>query len=141
MLPFFLYLLDTSRHYVSPSLGCQYFLIFLCTWPPRGEWSLSPLGDNLLFRSELVPILSDGFTFPNPHTGLFALKSFMGWPKSYRIFIIAFIKIMNAYARGIISMMHGFLYFLSKFGSMPDYVHFPMNSVSTQTARYSENPQ
>ena len=60
----FLSLLDTPRHYVSPSLGCQYFLIFLCTWSPGGEWPLSPLGNSLLLRSELVPIQDCQVYFP-----------------------------------------------------------------------------
>ena len=78
----FLSLLDMPKRYVSLSLGCQYFLIFLCTWSPRGEWPLSPLGNSLLLKSELYLYRIAGFTFPDTPTNLFPLNLFKGWPKS-----------------------------------------------------------
>ena len=57
-------LLDTPRHYVLSSLGCLYFLIFLCTWSLGGEWPLSPLDNSLLFKTELVPIKDCRVYFP-----------------------------------------------------------------------------
>ena len=68
-------LLDTPKRYVSPSLGCLYFLIFLCTWSSGGEWPLSPLGNSLLLRSELVPIQDCGVYFPRRSYRLIPLKS------------------------------------------------------------------
>ena len=111
--PFFS-LLNTPRRYISSSLECLYFLIFLYTWSPRGQWPLSPLDDSLLLRSKLVPIRERRVYFLRPSYWSIPLKFGRGWPKSYRIFIIALIIFMNAYARGSIFMMHGFLCFLLK---------------------------
>ena len=41
------------QSFLSLSLTCS---LDICIWSSRGEWSLSPLGDSLLFRSKLVPI-------------------------------------------------------------------------------------
>ena len=78
-------LLDTLRHYVSSSVGCLYFLIFLCTWFPGGEWPLSSLGNSLFsgLSSFLYRIV--GFTFPDAPTDLFTLNLFRGWPKSQTV--------------------------------------------------------
>ena len=55
------------------SLGCGCHLTFissftcillLCTWSPRGEWPLSPLGNSLLLRSGLIPIHEWWVYFP-----------------------------------------------------------------------------
>ena len=79
-LDFFTFL-NTPRHYVLPSLGCLYLLSFLYTWSTGGEWPLSPLGNSLLFRTELLRIQDCRVYFPDSPTDLFALDLFRSWPK------------------------------------------------------------
>ena len=71
-------LLDIPRHYVSPSLRCLSFFIFLCIWSLGGEWPLTPLGNNLLLRSELVPMQDCRIYFPWRSYLLIPLKSVQG---------------------------------------------------------------
>ena len=53
------------------SLTC--FSLF-CTWSLGGEWPLSPLGNNLLLRSELIHIHEWWVYFPRPSHRSISLK-------------------------------------------------------------------
>ena len=59
------------------SLTCNLILLF-CTLSPEGEWPLSPLGNSLLFWSELVPIHEWRVYFPWPSHRSIPLKSGQG---------------------------------------------------------------
>ena len=68
--------------FLSLSLTC---ILLSYTLFPRGEWPFSLWVIACFSSSSLYLYISDGFTFPDPHIGLFPLNLVGGWPKSQTV--------------------------------------------------------
>ena len=61
--------------FLSLSLTCN---LNFCTWSSGGEWPLSPLGNSLLLKTELIPIHDLQVYFPRLSHLHIPLKSIQG---------------------------------------------------------------
>ena len=79
-----LHLSARYRHpQVQPYLSSFTCILLHCTWSPGCEWSLLPRVIACFSGLSSYLYMSDGFTFPDPHTRLFPLNLVKGWPKSW----------------------------------------------------------
>ena len=69
------WLMQVHLTFLSLSLTCN---LNFCSWSFGGEWPLSPLGNSLLLRTELVPIHECWVYFPRPSHWPIPLKSGQG---------------------------------------------------------------
>ena len=60
------------------NLQLDLVLLFFCTWSLGSKWPLSPLGNSLLLKSELVPIHKWRVYFSRPSHLFISLKSVQG---------------------------------------------------------------
>ena len=107
---------------------------FSVTWSPGSSWPFNSWV--IVCFSGLSSFLYRNveFTFPDLSIDLFPLTLIWGWPK-YSCKSHASMHIYQ-------SVFHNLcIGFCQNFHSMTDYIHFPMNSASTQTINYSEKSQ
>ena len=120
----------------------SYDLFFFHTWSPESSWPYDSWVIVCFSRPSLFLYRNIGFTFPNLHIDLFPLTLIRCWPKYYGTFLLHNSYKFHASMHMYQSVSHNLcIIFCRNFGSMTDCVCFPMNSASTQTAKYSENPQ
>ena len=109
------------RSQMQPCLSSFTCILLLCTWSFGGEWPLSPLGNNLLLRSELVPIHEWWVYFPWPSHWIVLLRFGRGLAQVLDSIALAHCELEARFVYLQVIIIFSFLYIIMHAGFLCIY--------------------